>query len=114
VAQEHGPSSDLHGDPARLSQRQQETVLAVLDAYGSRTPNWLSRLTHREQPWIDARSGLPADAQCRNEITPESMRSFYGKSAWGQGRAFAAAYLRGLELFGRSPGRRGCSSRRSD
>lgn len=40
-----------HGNSERLDQNQQETVDAVLKYYGHRSAQWLSDLTHAEEPW---------------------------------------------------------------
>ncbi len=34
-------------------------------------------MVRREDPWINARGGLPRDESCRAIITKESMREFY-------------------------------------
>lgn len=65
------------GDPGKLTARQRETVDAVLDYYGSRPSQWLSDLTHREAPWLEARKGLaPGDAS-RREITHAALAEYY-------------------------------------
>jgi uncharacterized phage-associated protein len=66
------------GDPAALDKQERATVLAVLKAYGDKTSQWLSDLTHLERPWIDARQGLPPGAQSTAEITHASMMEYYG------------------------------------
>lgn len=65
------------GDASQLSPAAQQTVLAVLRAYGRKSSAWLSDLTHREDPWRKARAGLPLDARSNSEITLESMRMYY-------------------------------------
>jgi uncharacterized phage-associated protein len=50
------------GDPEKLTEVQRETVAAALDYYGTKPSQWLSDLTHREAPWMEARKGLePGD-----------------------------------------------------
>jgi uncharacterized phage-associated protein len=66
------------GDPSKLTRKQRETVDAVLKFYGDRSSQWLSDLTHRERPWLEARQGLlPGDAGTR-EISHASMAEYYG------------------------------------
>jgi uncharacterized phage-associated protein len=65
-----------HGDPDKLSG-QRETVDAVLDFYGDKSSQWLSDLTHSEQPWRDARQGLAAMDRGGHEITHASMHEYY-------------------------------------
>lgn len=65
------------GDPAKLSASQRETIDSVLEYYGDKPSQWLSDLTHLEQPWLEARKGLaPGDAGTR-EITHAAMAEYY-------------------------------------
>ena len=68
------------GDPARLSKTQRETIDAVLDAYGDKTPAWLRSLTHSEAPWRDARrrEGLSEGVRGNAVIRLDEMAEFYG------------------------------------
>ena len=51
----------------------------VLDAY-SRFSAWdLERMTHAEQPWIEARGNIAPDTICSNPIDPDLMKEFYKK-----------------------------------
>ena len=65
------------GDASRLSADQKETVDAVLNFYGDKTSQWLSHLTHQEQPWREARRGLAPGKRGHEEITLASMAEFY-------------------------------------
>jgi uncharacterized phage-associated protein len=65
------------GDPARLTQPQQETIDAVVDSYGKLKAFELSEMTHREAPWKDARQGVPPGAACSNVITRQAMAEYY-------------------------------------
>jgi uncharacterized phage-associated protein len=66
-----------HGDPDNLSAVQRETVDIVLDFYGEKSSQWLSDLTHSEQPWKDARQGLAPMDRGGNEITHAAMAEYY-------------------------------------
>ncbi|MFC3717114.1 Panacea domain-containing protein [Luteimonas soli] len=68
---------DISGDPNQLNQDQRETVEGVLSVYGDKTPQWLSDLTHVEDPWKLARAGVPEGANCSSEISRESMLNYY-------------------------------------
>ncbi|WP_372174433.1 Panacea domain-containing protein [Xanthomonas axonopodis] len=70
-------ASDIDGDSGALTKDQRETVQAVLSTYGDKSPAWLSELTHKEDPWRDARKGVPDGAQCQQPITPEAMLNYY-------------------------------------
>ena len=49
----------------------------VWSIYGKFDASYLEKLTHSEAPWIDARAGLEANINSENEITLDSMRSYY-------------------------------------
>ncbi len=49
----------------------------VIDAYGTLSASELERLTHSEDPWIDARQGLDPDVPSRNHINRDAMQAFY-------------------------------------
>ena len=55
-----------------------ETIDAVLAHYGDKTAPWLSDLTHREEPWLGARAGIPEGARSNQEITHGAMADYYG------------------------------------
>lgn len=65
------------GDPEKLTATQRETVDAVLKFYGDKSSQWLSELTHSEQPWRDARRGLAPGDRGGNEISHASMAEYY-------------------------------------
>lgn len=64
-------------EPAGLSPRDRAFVRSVWDQYKGYSATALSRMTHREAPWVAARGGLPPDAPSDAEITPESLRAFF-------------------------------------
>ena len=65
------------GNPGCLTKGQRKTVDAVLDYYGDKTSQWLSDLTHREAPWLEARKGLDPGDPGRRVITHASMAEYY-------------------------------------
>lgn len=67
-----------YGDENLLNKIQKETIDAVIDFYGPRDAHWLSMLTHREKPWIDARKGCADGESCTEIITKDSMQEYYG------------------------------------
>jgi len=66
-----------NGHPDNLSERQKDSIDRVLDAYGDKTAQWLSDLTHTEQPWIEARSGLEPGERGEIEINLAAMHEYY-------------------------------------
>lgn len=71
-------SSWKDGDPDRLTPAHKKTIDAVLKYYGSRTSQWLSDLTHREEPWLEARQGLGLGERGSAVISHASMAEYYG------------------------------------
>lgn len=65
------------GDASRLNDTQRETVDAVLGFYGSRDAQWLSDLTHSEDPWRNARAGIERSQRSEVEISLVSMAEYY-------------------------------------
>jgi uncharacterized phage-associated protein len=65
------------GDPSNLDQVASETIDAVLSYYGDKTSQWLIDLTHNEDPWKDARKGLPQGVRGHQEISLASMADYY-------------------------------------
>lgn len=51
-------------------------VVSVYMSYGAYQ---LEVMTHKEEPWIEARKGLEADEKCDEVISKDKMREFYGK-----------------------------------
>ncbi len=65
------------GNTDNLKSEEKETLNAVLQAYGDKPAQWLSDLTHMEQPWNEARKGIPLGENCENEITQASLAEYY-------------------------------------
>lgn len=86
------------GNPDALSAKQRETALEVLRVYARHKGDWLSALSHRERPWLEARGTTPGGAPSSNVISHESMRSFYGQ-ACVDAKSFSGAYERGLRVL---------------
>lgn len=66
------------GDPRALDEDARSTVDAVLEFYGGRNAQTLSDMTHNEEPWKEARRGLPDGLRGDSEITLASMAEYYG------------------------------------
>ncbi len=72
-----GPGS-FKGDPDALDEDARRTVDAVVKFYGKKSPEWLSALTHNEDPWKNARKGLPPGDRGNRQITKRAMAKYYG------------------------------------
>lgn len=67
--------SDVADDT--LNEDQKETIAAVLASYGDKSPKWLSDQTHIEDPWKNARLGIPDGERSNKEITLASLSEYY-------------------------------------
>lgn len=75
VCAEQIPPDYLSGEV--LTASQEKNIDEVLDHYGDKNGQWLSTLTHMEEPWRDARGGIPIGERCSNIISKESMAMYY-------------------------------------
>jgi uncharacterized phage-associated protein len=60
-----------------MDQEVKKFIDKVWNIYSKYDAPYLEHLTHSESPWQDARKGLEADISSNNEISFDSMRSFY-------------------------------------
>lgn len=65
------------GDIRKLNKTQKETISSVVDYYGDKSPQWLSDLTHAEEPWKKARAGLLPGERGSKEISLADMQEYY-------------------------------------
>jgi len=65
------------GNSGLLNQEQRDTVDAVLEYYGHRSAQWLIELTHMEDPWVQARKGLPKLERGNRIISLDVMADYY-------------------------------------
>jgi uncharacterized phage-associated protein len=71
------PQNFADGDVNRLHPKQRKRIDKVVQFYGDKTAQWLSNLSHREDPWRDAREGLEPGDSSTNVITKASMHEYY-------------------------------------
>ena len=71
--------SQIEGGTAKsVSKVHRATIDAVIKHYGEKSAQYLSELTHAEDPWKQARKGLKPGERGSSEITLESMAEYYG------------------------------------
>ncbi len=68
----------VSGNPDAIDDDGRETITAVLKFYGPQSAQWLSDLSHKEDPWRDARAGLPDGMRGNVEISLAAMAEYYG------------------------------------
>src|SRR5438046_3062128 len=75
---QHGRSPLAGADaPVELSIDERIFLRQVWTLYGKFTGDELSRRTHNEAPWLEARGDLPPDAKSDKEITTEALQSCF-------------------------------------
>lgn len=65
------------GNPSELDDDERESINIVLDAYGPKSAHDLSELSHRENPWRDARHGIPDGARSQSEISDAALMEYF-------------------------------------
>lgn len=71
-------SSWREGKRRNLTDKQRESIDAVLGFYGDKSGHWLSELTHKEDPWRNARKGLDPNERGNRRITHGALNEYYG------------------------------------
>lgn len=72
-------SAELFADAnsAALTGEERFNIDKVLGFYGDQTAQWLSNLTHQENPWLAARNGLEPGVSSNAPISKLSMHEYY-------------------------------------
>ena len=60
-----------------FTQDEIETIEQVLQYYGDKESQWLSELTHKEDPWKNARVGYSPGERCQKVINKEDIQAYY-------------------------------------
>lgn len=63
--------------PFELEHNLESFLIDVFNAFGNESAYELEKMTHNEQPWINARVGLPMDEPCNEHITKQDMENYY-------------------------------------
>lgn len=69
----------IRGNTEKLSDSNKSFIESIVAIYGRYTGLQLSDLSHSQDPWINARNGIPDGLPSRNEITTESMERYISK-----------------------------------
>jgi uncharacterized phage-associated protein len=64
-------------EPPVFSEEIQGFLEELTEVYFGCDAFELEQMTHREDPWIEARGNLPLDVPCNAMISKESMREYY-------------------------------------
>ena len=60
-----------------IDKKDKDLLNEIWKVYGKLDAGYLEMLSHSEQPWQDARSGLQSHESSDNEISITSMKDFY-------------------------------------
>lgn len=71
-------TKEPRGDISKLDEDARDTINAIIEAYGDKSANWLSALTHREDPWVNARRGLADGERGNSVISHGALADYYG------------------------------------
>lgn len=61
----------------KMQETEKDILNQVWKIYGKLDGDELEVLTHREQPWIEARNGIDYRKPSNNEILPQNMGKYY-------------------------------------
>lgn len=64
-------------DDSVFSSDEKELLDDVWNLYGRYGAKYLERLTHKEEPWREARGNIPEGAYCSTQISEDTMREYY-------------------------------------
>jgi uncharacterized phage-associated protein len=74
----HGiEAANLAGDSAELSDAEREQIDRILAHYGGLPPAYLSKLSHHERPWSEARTSGERLGHKSPAISVGAIRDFY-------------------------------------
>lgn len=73
--------SETKLDDVNLNAELKEFLNEVAKVYMPYGAYQLEMMTHKEDPWIEARVGYEADQRCENVISRDTMQKFYGQKA---------------------------------
>lgn len=77
-------AGEVPGDPSALDHGERESIDLVLEGFGDFTAHQLSTMTHRESPWLNARTRAGAQDldRCSEELSDEDIAEFFDSVAW--------------------------------
>ena len=82
-----------------LDETASKIIDLVLLAYGDKSGSELSALTHSEDPWLEAREGVPEGANSSQALSNESIARFYRAPRLLGGRSAADLAAGGVHIM---------------
>ena len=71
------PKEDYERDLSELTTREIEFLEAIISAFGNYSGSVLIEITHKEQPWLNARGSLLPSDRCNNIIKQSDIYSYF-------------------------------------
>lgn len=72
-------SDVVHPNPeAEIAPDDIEFINYILDNYAGYSGAELESMTHKEEPWLEARNGCAPMQSCNKKISEETMKKYYG------------------------------------
>lgn len=72
-------STNIPGNIQNISGADKKFIEVIVSLYAGFTGLQLSELSHKQDPWINARHGNPENSPSTNEINLESMQEYFSK-----------------------------------
>lgn len=69
----------IPADPHSIGSEEAQVIDLVCETYGKKTGTFLENLTHSEDPWLQARSGLKSHQRSNRQISLKAMTRYYSK-----------------------------------
>lgn len=67
----------LKGKSTNLDEKEREVIDLVVNTFGMYGGKVLERITHKEDPWVDAREGYSENESSQEEISKESIKEYF-------------------------------------
>lgn len=67
----------LKGKSTNLNEKEREVIDLVVNTFGMYGGKVLEKITHRENPWIDAREGYSENEPSQEEISKEAIKDYF-------------------------------------
>ena len=71
------PKEEYEKDLSELTTRERDFLDAIISAFGSYSGSVLINITHKEQPWLNARGSLLPSDRCTNIIKLDDIYSYF-------------------------------------
>ena len=67
----------LKGKSTNLDEKEREVIDRVVNTFGMYGGKVLERITHKEDPWINAREGYLENEPSQEEISKEAIKEYF-------------------------------------